>query len=152
MWKGAKTGLEQGAKTGFKWHKKRNLARFDNLEWRGTAVLRRSTSFQPFFCRSTPFFTRFWGFASKAGKKDVRKWRNGKGKKSVHSSFFPVPVFSLSFLGTSLVVTCPILSTISSWSMITTFYFCAYSLFIVQGFYEHSINEPYWRGYFLCTL
>ena len=54
-----KNRVRMGAKSGFKWHKKRNLARFDNLEQCGTAVLRCSASFHPFFCRSTPFFTRF---------------------------------------------------------------------------------------------
>ena len=64
--KGVKTGLEQGkkrvgtgAEMGFKRYKKRNLAKFENLEWRRTAVPRRSTSFQPFFGRSASFFTRF---------------------------------------------------------------------------------------------
>ena len=63
---GSRTGLERGknrvgkgAKTGFKREKKRNLVRFDNLERRGMAVLHSSTSFQPFFRRSTPFSTRF---------------------------------------------------------------------------------------------
>ena len=54
-----KKGVRTGAKTGFKRYKKQNLARFENLERRGMAALRRSTSFQPFFHRSTPFFTRF---------------------------------------------------------------------------------------------
>ena len=64
--KGSRTGLERskngvgtGAKTGFKRHKKRNLAKFDNLDPRGMTALRYSTSFQPLFRRSTPFFTPF---------------------------------------------------------------------------------------------
>ena len=44
-------------------------------------------------------------FRQKREKKVVKKWRNGKGKKRVLSSFFPVPVFSRSFPRTSLVGT-----------------------------------------------
>ena len=67
------------------------------------AVLCRSTSFQPFFCRPASFFTRFHDFGKKGEKKGAQKWRNGKGKKSDLSRSFPVPVFYLSFPGTSLM-------------------------------------------------
>ena len=109
MWKGAETGLERGkngvgtgAKTDFKRHKKTNLARFDNLEQRRTVVPCCSTSFEPFL-PFHPFFHPFLTIFAKNGKKVVREWRNGKEKKSVLSSLFPVPIFFLSFLGTSLV-------------------------------------------------
>ena len=62
---GSRTGLERGknrvrtgAKTSLKQQKKRNLAKFYNLERHGTAVLLGSTSFHRFFRRSSPFFTR----------------------------------------------------------------------------------------------
>ena len=100
--KGTKTGVKQGAKTGFKRHKKRNLAIFDNLEQRGTAILCRSTSFQPFFVVPPLFFTLFDDFRQK-GEKGRQKMEAGKGKKSVLSNFFPVPVFSFSFPGTSVI-------------------------------------------------
>ena len=92
--KGSKTGLEKdknGVETraGFKRYKKQNLARFNNLERRGMAVLRRSTSFQTFFLPFHPFFSPvFDDFRQKQKKKVVKKWRNGKGKKSVLSCFF----------------------------------------------------------------
>ena len=46
-----------------------------------------------------PFFTIF----AKNGKKGRQKMEERERKESVLSSFFPVPVFSLSFPGTSLV-------------------------------------------------
>ena len=101
---GSRTGLKRGkrqvgtgVKIGFKRHKTRNLAKFYNLERRETAVLCRSTSFQPFFAVPTLFSPVFDDFRQKGEKMVVKKWRNGKGKKSVLSSFFPIPVFSLSF-------------------------------------------------------
>ena len=101
---GSRTGLERGknvigtgAKTGFKRYKKRNLARLDNLERRGKAVLRCSTSFQPFFAVPPLFSPVFDGFLQKREKKVVKKWRNWKGKKSVLSSFFPFPFFPFPF-------------------------------------------------------
>ena len=57
--KRGKKRVGTGSETGFKRQKKRNLAKFYNLERRGTAVLGRSTSFLPFFVRSASFFTRF---------------------------------------------------------------------------------------------
>ena len=58
-----------------------------------------------FFTVSSLFSPVFDDFRQKQEKKVVKKWRNGKGKESVLSSFFPVPVFSLSFPGTSLETT-----------------------------------------------
>ena len=55
-----------------------------------------SRSFLPFFHCSAPFSTVFHDFDQKR-KKGVKIWRNGKGKKSVLSRFFPIPVF-LHFL------------------------------------------------------
>ena len=57
--KRGKKRVGTGSETGFKLRKKWNLAKFSNLERRGTAVLRRSTSFLPFFGRSASVFTRF---------------------------------------------------------------------------------------------
>ena len=104
--KGGKNGLERGkkrvgtgAKTGFKRYKKWNLAKFENLERRRTAVLRCSTSFQPFFGRSASFFTRFSRFWPETGKKRVPK-NGGTGKE--RTRFFPVsflfPFFTFPFL------------------------------------------------------
>ena len=42
--------------------------------------------------------------SAKKGKKGAKKWRNGKGKKSVLFCIFPVPVFYLSFPSTSLML------------------------------------------------
>ena len=39
---------------------------------------------------------------AKNRKKGAKKWRNRIGQKSVLSLFFPIPIFYLSFLGTSL--------------------------------------------------
>ena len=103
MWKGAKTGLERGKKTGWNggknWvlnGKKRNLAKFYNLERRGTAVLRRSTSFHRFFRRSQPFFHPFLTIFAKNGKKRVvKKMEERERKERVpfqflsRSHFFP---------------------------------------------------------------
>ena len=84
VWKGAKNEFGAGAKIGFKRHKDRNLARFDNLEWRGTAVLLRSTSFQPFFSLFQPFFHPFLTIFAKNGKKgrQKREERERKEKRS----------------------------------------------------------------------
>ena len=57
--KRGKKRVGMGSETGFKRQKKRNLAKFYNLERRGMAVLGRSTSFLPFLGRSASFFTRF---------------------------------------------------------------------------------------------
>ena len=102
VWKGAKTGLERGqkrvlkgAKTGFKRHNKRNLAKFGNLERARTAPRPLSTSFQPFFHRSTPFFTRFSRFWPKTGKKGCQKLEERERKETAsfpflsRSRFFP---------------------------------------------------------------
>ena len=122
--KGEKTGLERGkngigkgknrmgrgqkwvlngAKMGFKRYKNRNLAKSDNLERIRTSPRPLSTSFQLFFHRSVFFHPFFHDFGQKRERKDAKKWRNGKGKKSVLSHFFPTPIFYLSFSGTSLV-------------------------------------------------
>ena len=64
--KEARTGLERGkngmgtgSKMGFKRYKSRNLAKFVNLERGRMAPQPLSTSFQPVFCCSASFFTRF---------------------------------------------------------------------------------------------
>ena len=53
------------------------------------------------------------------GKKTgAQKWRNGKGKNAFLSRSFPVPVFSRSLPGTSLVTLCrPLLSSAASPSL-----------------------------------
>ena len=102
MWKGAKTGLERGkkwfgtgAKTSFKRHKKRNLAKFYNLERRGTTVLCRSTSFHRFFSLFQPFFHPFLTLFAKNGKKGRQKMEERERKERVpfqflsSSRFFP---------------------------------------------------------------
>ena len=113
---GSRTGLERGkngvgtgVKIGFKRYKKWNLARFDNLERRGTAVLHRSTSFQPFFLPFHPFFHPFLTIFAKNGKKRSSKnGGTGKERKAKRSfQFLSRSPFSLSFLGTSLVATDP---------------------------------------------
>ena len=95
--KRGKKRVGTGSETGFKRQKKRNLAKFYNLERRVTAVLRRSTSFLPFVGRSAPFFTRFSRFWLETGKKRVPK-NGGTGKERTRSfpvsfpfPFFPVP-------------------------------------------------------------
>ena len=117
FWKGAKKGLEKGkngigmgqerdwngVKNSFKRYKKRNLAKFEILERARMGPRPLSRYFQPVFHRFAPFSTCFSQFGAKIGKKSAKKWRNGKGKKSVLSCFFPVPLFYLSFLGTYLV-------------------------------------------------
>ena len=92
--KGPRTGLERGkngvgtgAKTGFKRYKKRNLTRFDNLERRGTAVLRPSTSLPGFFLPFHPFFHPFFDdFRQKREKRSSKNGGTGKERKA----FFPV--------------------------------------------------------------
>ena len=103
--KGSRTGLERGkngvgtgAKTGFKRHK--NGISSDSTIWNGVE--------RPFFA-VPPLFSPVFDDFAKYGKKGRQKWRNGKGKKSVLSSFFPVPFFSLSFPCTSLVPTTMVL-------------------------------------------
>ena len=101
---GVKNGLEwgkkrvgTGAKTGFKRYKKWNLAKFENLERRRTAVLRCSTSFLPFFGRSASFFTRFSRFWPETGKNGCPKMEERERKERVpfpflsYSHFFTVP-------------------------------------------------------------
>ena len=88
---------KKGAKTGFIRHKKRNLSRFDNLERRGTAVLHRSTSFQPFFRRSISFFTHFYDFRQKGEKRSSKNGGTGKERKAFFLVSFPFPFFPFPF-------------------------------------------------------
>ena len=93
--KWGKKRVGTGAKTGFKRSKKRNLAKFENLERQRTAILHRSTSFQPFFGRSTSFFTRFSRFWPETGKNGCPKMEERERKEHVsfpflsHSHFLP---------------------------------------------------------------
>ena len=124
MWKGAKMGLERGKKrvgtgkkTGFKRYKKLNLAKFNNLERRGTAVLRRSTFFHRFFLPFQPFFHPFLTIFAKNGKKRSSKI-GGTGKERTRSFpvSFPFPVFPIPFhahLYLSRVLTHLVLNTLA---------------------------------------
>ena len=84
VWKRVKTGLERGQKRVLNGIKKesRQIRQF------GTAWNCRSLAVPPLF---HPFLTIF----AKNGKKRCKKWRNGKGKKSVLSSFSPRSCFFL---------------------------------------------------------
>ena len=68
---------------------------------------RRSLPFHIFPAVFWPFrlfFHPFFMILAKNGKKTgAQKWRNGKGKNVFLSHFFPVPIFSRSLPGTSLV-------------------------------------------------
>ena len=97
VWNGVKNGLERGAKTGFKRHKKRNLARFNNLERRGTAVLRRSTSFQPFFVVPTLFSPVFDDFCQNREKRSSKNRGTGKERKALFPVSFPFLFFPFPF-------------------------------------------------------
>ena len=111
MWKGARAGKKRGkkrvgtgAKTSFKQQK--NGISQNSTIWKGVerpffAVPHLSTVF---FAVSALFSPVLDDFRQKREKKVVKKWRNGKGKKRVLSSFFPVPVFSRSFPRTSLIL------------------------------------------------
>ena len=114
--KGVKTGLERGkkgvgmgAKTGFKRYKKRNLAKFENLERRRTAALCCSTSFQPFFGLSSrflavpPLFSPvFHDFGQKREKNGCPKMEERERKERVpfpflsRSHFFPFLAWHIS--------------------------------------------------------
>ena len=100
VWNRVKNGLERGQKLVLNSIKNRNLARFDNLERRGTAVLRRSTSFQPFFSPFQPFFHPFLTIFAKNGKKRSSKNRGtGKERKAFFPVSFPFPFFPFPFQG-----------------------------------------------------
>ena len=73
----------------------------------GTVWNGRSSPFHIFPAVFWPFrlvFHPFFMILARNGKKTgAQKWRNGKGKNAFLSRFFPVPVFSRSLPGTSLV-------------------------------------------------
>ena len=83
---GSRTGFKR-EKMGFKQYKSPNLAKFENLEWRRTAVLRCSTSFQPVFWPFRLFSPFFHDFGQKREKRVPKN--GGTGKERMH--FFPVP-------------------------------------------------------------
>ena len=95
--KGVWNGVETGAKMGFKWHKKQNLARFDNLKRRGTAVLCRSTSFQPFFAVPPLFSPVFDDFRQKWEKRSLENGGTGKERKVFFPVSFPFLFFPFPF-------------------------------------------------------
>ena len=87
-----KNGVGTRAKTGFKWHKKRNLARFENLERRGTAVLQRSI-FSSLFLPFTPFFDMFLTIFAEKGEKGHQKKEEWERKKALLLVSFPFLFF-----------------------------------------------------------
>ena len=100
---GSRTGLERGQKLVFNGNKNGispNSTIWNDVERLFFVVPHLSSLF---FSVPTLFSPVFDDFRQKQEKKVVKKWRNWKGKKSVLSTFFPNPVYSLSFLGTSLV-------------------------------------------------
>ena len=102
---GVKNGLERGLKRVLNGKKteSRQILQF------GTARNGRSSPFHIFpavFGPFRPVFHPFFTILARNGKKTgAQKWRNGKGKNAFLSRFFPVPVFSRSLPGTSLVHT-----------------------------------------------
>ena len=110
---GSRTSLERGikrvgtgAKTGFKWEKNGispNSTIWNDVEQPFSAVPHLPSLF---FAVPSLFSPVFDDFHEKPEKKVVKKWKNGKGKNAFLSSFFPIPVFSLSFPGTSLPTCC----------------------------------------------
>ena len=101
--KRGKKRVGTGSETGFKWQKteSRQILQF------GTAWNGRSWPFHIFPVVFWPFrlvFHPFFMILARNGKKTgAQKWRNGKGKNAFLSRFFPIPVFSRSLPGTSLV-------------------------------------------------
>ena len=103
---GSRTSLERGkkrvgtgAKTGFKRHKKWNLAKFYNLKRRGTAVLRRSTSFQHFFAVPALFSPVLDDFRQKREKRSLKNGGTGKERTRSFPVSFPFPFFPFPFQG-----------------------------------------------------
>ena len=92
-----KNGVGMGAKTSFKQHKKWNLARFDNLEWHGMAVLCRSTSFQPFFPYRPIFHPFLTIFAKNRKENSSKNGGTGKERKALFPVSFPFLFFPFPF-------------------------------------------------------
>ena len=92
-WKRVKTGLERGQKwvlNGIINGISPDSTIWNGVEWPFFAV----PHFSSLFFAVPPLFSPvFDDFFQKGEKKVVKKWRNGKGKKSVLSNFFPVPLF-----------------------------------------------------------
>ena len=99
---GVKTRLERGQKQVLNGTK--NGISPDSTIWNGMERLFFTVPHLSSLLFAVPplFSPVFDDFRQKWEKKVVKKWRNGKGKKSVLSNFFPIPVFCLSFPGTSL--------------------------------------------------
>ena len=134
-----KTGLKRGkkrvgtgAKTGLERYKKRNLAKFENLEWRRTTVLR------PFFTvphlssrflAVPPFFSPvFHGFGQKGEKDGCPKTEERERKERIpfpflsRSHFFPFLSWHIS---STRVTEHNYHSNNLTEAEITTFYLCS---------------------------
>ena len=103
--KRGKKRVGTGSETGFKWQK--NGISPNSTIWNG--VERPFLAVPHLSCRFLavpPRFHPFFMILARNGKKTgAQKWRNGKGKNAFLSRFFPVPVFSRSLPGTSLLYT-----------------------------------------------
>ena len=103
--KQGKKRVGTGSKTGLKRQKNGispNSTIWNSVERPFFAVPHLSCRFLAVPPRFSPVFH---DFGQKREKNGCPKWRNGKGKNAFLSHFFPVPVFSRSLPGTSLVFT-----------------------------------------------
>ena len=97
-----KNGVGTGAKTGFKQYKKGISPDSRIREWRRTAALCRSTSFQLFFWLFRLFFHPFFMILAKNGKKGCPKMEERERKEHVsfpflsHSHFLPFLAWHIS--------------------------------------------------------
>ena len=102
MWYGARTTLERGQERVLN-SKKRNLAKFENLERGRTSPRPLSTSFQPFYHRSA-FFHPFCMVSAKSGKKGAKNGGTGKERQAFFPVSFPFPFLPLLSKHISILV------------------------------------------------